>query len=66
MNELPLPRELQEQVVMAANGLPIDAFLVPNPGNFSVGVWAEHPYTLWQVGWRPTLDEYFFSNSSQL
>lgn len=60
-----LPYDLRAAARQAAqlgknHGLPLDLFLSPRPGAFSVAAWVESPYLRWEVCWRPTLDARFF------
>ena len=50
----PVPECLVAAAIAAADGLLIDAFLSPHPGDFSVAAWSVPPYSVWRIGWRAT------------
>jgi hypothetical protein len=46
-------------------GLPMDLFLSPGPGGFCGGMGAP-PYTVAEMGWRATLDRWFFDGAAEV
>jgi hypothetical protein len=44
-------------------GLPLDLFLVPCDGDFSLAAWVEPGGREWALSWRVTLDNSFFDTA---
>jgi hypothetical protein len=43
------------------HGLPVDVFMVPFPGDFSIAAWVEPPHDVWDISWRFTGELFFHS-----
>lgn len=66
VNRLPLPEQVVREAIKAADGLPLDAFLSPQPHGFSVAAWIEPPYSVANLSWRATLGKPFFQGAVPL
>lgn len=56
---LPVPPGLWAAAIRAAGGLPVDAFLVPRPGGWSLVARTEPPYEWVVAQWVPTGGTFF-------